>query len=295
MPENVNRCPLCEEDRSTLFDQREFRGFNVINKLCNNCGLVYQSPRMTKTELLSFYQSEYRQVYQGSQDPNNKDLAVQKARAEALVDILREFGVDNIDRFADIGSSTGLLLEEIREEFNCQVVGIEPGEVYRNYAENRGLKVYESLESVKQAGEPVFDLITMIHVVEHLPDPVNYLKKLRKNFLTPDGRILIEVPNLYAHDCFEVAHLISFSQHTLIQMMQKAGYTTLFIQPHGRPRSSLIPLYITLLARPRESMLDQNSIEKERWIRQKRRTGLAHRRVLERLFPRQAWLPEYRG
>lgn len=294
MSEKVNRCPLCEDDRSIVFDQREFRGFQVVNQLCKNCGLVYQSPRMTEAELLSFYQSEYRQVYQGSQDPSNKDLTVQKARAEALVEILREFGVDNIDRFADIGSSSGLLLEEIKEAFNSQVIGVEPGEAYRNYAENRGLKVYESLERVKQAGEPAFDLVSMIHVVEHLPNPVNYLKQLRENFLSSNGKILIEVPNLYAHDCFEVAHLISFSRHTLFQMMQKAGYTTLFIQPHGRPRSSLIPLYITLLARPRESLLDQNSIETERWIRPKRRTGMAHRRVLERLFPMQAWLPEYR-
>lgn len=294
MSEKVNRCPLCEDDRSIVFDQHEFRGFQVVNQLCKNCGLVYQSPRMTEAELLSFYQSEYRQVYQGSQDPSNKDLTVQKARAEALVEILREFGVDNIDRFADIGSSSGLLLEEIKEAFNSQVIGVEPGEAYRNYAENRGLKVYESLERVKQAGEPAFDLVSMIHVVEHLPNPVNYLKQLRENFLSSNGKILIEVPNLYAHDCFEVAHLISFSRHTLFQMMQKAGYTTLFIQPHGRPRSSLIPLYITLLARPRESLLDQNSIETERWIRPKRRTGMAHRRVLERLFPMQAWLPEYR-
>jgi 2-polyprenyl-3-methyl-5-hydroxy-6-metoxy-1,4-benzoquinol methylase len=295
MPENVNLCLLCEDDRSTVFDLREFRDIQVVNKLCKNCGLVYQSPRMNETELENFYKSEYRQVYQGSQDPSNKDLIIQKARAEALVKILREFGVDNIDSFADIGSSSGLLLEEIREEFNCQVIGIEPGEAYRDHSEKRGLKVYESLEGVKQAGEPAFDLISMIHVVEHLPDPVNYLKRLRENFLTPDGRILIEVPNLYAHDCFEVAHLISFSRHTLFQMMKKAGYTTSFMQPHGQPRSNMIPLYITSLATPSVQSPDKSEVEEEKWIRIKRRAGLTHRRIIERLFPRQAWLPEYRG
>lgn len=295
MPETVNICPLCEDDRSIVFDQREFRGFQVVNELCKNCGLVFQSPRMTEIELRNFYQSEYRQIYQGSRDPSNKDLAVQKARAKALVDILREFGVDQIDHFFDIGSSAGLFLEEIKDAFNSHVIGVEPGEAYRNYAENRGLKVYDSIERVKQAEEPSFNLISMIHVLEHLPDPVNYLKQLREGFLTSNGRIFIEVPNLYAHDCFEVAHLISFSRHTLVQILHKAGYTPLFIQPHGRPRSSLIPLYITLLARPRESLLDKNSIETERWIRPKRRTGMAHRRIIERLFPKQAWLPEYRG
>ena len=295
MPESVTRCPLCEDKRSSTFDQREFRGYQVVNKLCTNCGLVYQSPRMTESELEIFYQSEYRQVYQGSQGPSNTDLSVQKARAGALLDILREVGVDKIDRFADIGSSSGQFLEEIKEEFKCQVIGIEPGEAYRVYAENRGMKVYESLESLAEAGEPAFDLISMIHVLEHIPDPVNYLKQLRQKFLTSNGNILIEVPNLYAHDCFEVAHLISFSRHTLFQLMKKAGYTTIFLQPHGQPRSKLIPLYITLLAAPSEPAPDQSTVEEERWIRLKRRTGLAHRRIIERLFPRQAWLPEYRG
>jgi len=295
MPKTVTRCLLCESDRSTQFDQREFCGFQVVNRLCKNCGLVYQSPRMTESELEAFYQSEYRQIYQGSQGPSEKDLSIQKARAGALTDILREVEVGKIDRFADIGSSSGALQEGIKEAFNCKVIGIEPGRAYRDYAEKRGLNVYENLDSVEEAEEPAFDLISMIHVLEHIPEPVNYLNRLRKKFLTSNGRILIEVPNLYAHDCFEVAHLISFSQHTLYQVVKKAGYMTTFLRPHGQPRSNLIPLYITLIATPSESSPDQNIIEVERWVQLKRRTGLAQRRTIERLFPRQAWLPEYRG
>ena len=295
MPESITNFPLCNERKSSLFDRRDFRDHQVVNRLCRNCGLVYQSPRMTESELEIFYQSEYRRVYQGSQDPSNKDLSVQKARAGALLDILREVGVDKIDRFADIGSSSGLFLEEIKEEFKCQVIGIEPGEAYRVYAENRGMKVYESLESVEAAGEPALDLISMIHVLEHIPDPVNFLKRLRENFLTPNGRILIEVPNLYAHDCFEIAHLTSFSRHTLHEVMKKAGYSTLFLQTYGQPRSNIIPLYIILIAAPLAQESDHIKVEIERWIRLKRRAGMAHRRIIQRLFPNQAWRPEYRG
>ncbi len=60
-------------------------------------------------------------------------------------------------------------------------------------------------------------LISMFHVLEHLPDPVGYLSALRQKFLEPDGWLLIEVPNLYAHDCFEVAHLngLKITAHTM--------------------------------------------------------------------------------
>lgn len=288
-------CPLCRDGRSTLFDQREFRGHQVVNRLCRKCGLVYQSPRMTSAELNLFYQDEYRRLYQGNEEPSDRDLAVQKARAVNLVDFLRDNGVNEVERYLDIGCSSGLLLKEIREAYQCQVLGVEPGAAYRNYAQDRGLEVYESLEALKTAGYQDFDLISMIHVLEHLPDPVRYLNELREDLLSPGGRILVEVPNLYAHDCFEVAHLVSFSPHSLSQVLRQAGFKTITWLAHGTPRSMIIPLYISLLAKPGISIPSEDSVAGEKWIRLKRRTGMAQRKVMGKLFPRQAWLPEYRS
>ncbi len=295
MPETLSQCPLCKDERSTLFDQRDFRDHAVTNRLCSNCGFVYQSPRMTDDELQVFYQSEYRQIYQGDEGPNQRDIAVQKARAKSIVNLLGDYGLEQVDRFADIGSSAGSLLEEIKDEYKCQVIGIEPGEAYRHYAQSRNLIVFESLEAADAAGEREFDLIAMIHVLEHLPDPIGYLEELRNSYLSEDGTLLIEVPNLYAHDCFEVAHMTSFSRHSLVEVLKLAGYQTEHLEPHGRPRSIMIPLYISLLARPEDDGNGQTKVEIEKWVRTKRKTGLAHRRVIERLFPHQAWLPEFRG
>jgi 2-polyprenyl-3-methyl-5-hydroxy-6-metoxy-1,4-benzoquinol methylase len=243
---------------------------------------------MSEDELNSFYQKEYRQVYQGSEHPIQKDLSVQKKRSGFLIKVLQESGIENIDRHLDIGCSSGILLERVGEEFQCQVVGIEPGDAYRSYAESRGLKVYATLEDAGHGNEIPFDLITMIHVLEHLPDPVDYLNQLKTMWLTSTGLLLIEVPNLYAHDSFEVAHLTSFSQFTLIETLKKAGYTIKGLLKHGLPRSNLIPLYITLLAIPSKNLHER--INRERGIRMKRRAGIAQRRILERLLPKQAWL-----
>lgn len=49
----------------------------------------------------------------------------------------------------------------------------------------------------------------MAHVLEHLPDPVEYLVPSLKNLIDPAGWHLIEVPNLYAHDSFRPAHLVA--------------------------------------------------------------------------------------
>ncbi len=162
--------------------------------------------------------------------------------------------------------------------------GIEPGAAYREFARGKGLEVYEDLNQIAAKEEDRFDLVSMIHVLEHIPDPVGFLIRLREEFLTINARILIEVPNLYAHDCFEVAHLTSFSRETLIQVLKKAGYGTVFIERHGYPRSKLIPIYITLLAEPAEVRSDQLRIDLERWVRVKRRADFCTAGLLNGLF-----------
>ncbi len=78
----VQHCPLCGGSRSNLFDRRSFRGQEVTNRICASCGLVFQSPRMADDELAAFYEQEYRQLYQGDQEPSAKDLAVQRLRGK---------------------------------------------------------------------------------------------------------------------------------------------------------------------------------------------------------------------
>lgn len=293
MPDNLVLCPLCNLDNSSLFDQRNFRGFQVTNRLCSNCGFVYQSPRMLETELKEFYISGYRQIYQGTEEPDQKDIAVQEARSKGIINLLRDWGVEQVKRFLDIGASTGTLIENIKNEYRCDAFGIEPGSAYQAYARSREIDVFGSLDELLASGEKKFDLISMIHVLEHLPDPVKYMKDLRFEYLDDRGKILIEVPNLFAHDSFEIAHLTSFSRHTLYEVMKKAGFRTIFVETHGRPRSNMIPLYISLLAVPEVNPWEQPEIEIERLIRIKRNAGLAHRKLIEKLFPNQAWLPEY--
>ena len=295
MPELVSRCPLCGQDQFTVFDQRDFRGFEVNNVLCSNCGLVFQTPRKTTSELKDFYQDEYRIAYQGQEGPSEKDLKVQNARARNLVKLLNEMGIEIVDRYLDIGSSAGLLMEEVQKSFNCQVVGVEPGDAYREYAQDKGFLIFEELDQINKPEEKKFDLVSMIHVLEHIPDPVDYLRELRERFLTQGARLLVEVPNLFAHDCFEMAHLTSFSRETLSQILKKAGFRTIFIEMHGFPRSKLIPLYITVLAEPYNENTKHGKIGVERLVRLKRRTGFLHRRVIERLLPDYGWVPEFRA
>lgn len=296
MPEKVSSCPLCKSEQNTLFDRRLFRGLSVSNRICQTCGLVFQSPRMTDIERAAFYAAEYRQLYQGWEEPDAKDLAVQGKRAESLLAFCQACGLPGVRRYLDIGSSAGLLLQTFQQAYGCQVVGVEPGEAYREFTRQNGLDVVPSLEELKPAewahmvSLARFDLISLAHVLEHLPDPIGYLSDLREAFLEQDGWLLVEVPNLYAHDSFEVAHLVSFSAHTLRQTLSKAGFEIVALEVHGRPRSRLLPLYLTALACPAKTTAALQ-VEPEGGVRFKRWWGMTRRWVLSRFFPRLAWMP----
>jgi len=288
MPEIVTKCPLCASDRSLPFDRREFHGCLVENRICRDCGLVFQSPRMTEAETAVFYANEYRLLQEGSTTPTARNVSIQNARAALLYDFIQPV-LSSVSRHLDIGCSLGILLLRFKEAYHDQSVGVEPGEAHRMQARKAGLTVYNTLEDLEKAGEACFDLVSILHVLEHLPDPVGYLTHLRKSILDPDGWLLLEVPNLYAHDSFEVAHLYAFSPHTLHEVLRKSGLEVIKFKKHGRPNSALFPLFLTVFCRPTQQP-DTHPIRPESGVALKRRMGLFRRRILARLFPQRAWL-----
>jgi 2-polyprenyl-3-methyl-5-hydroxy-6-metoxy-1,4-benzoquinol methylase len=292
MPETVQHCPLCGASASRLFDQRTFRKHPVTNRICARCGLVYQSPRMTESELDDFYTREYRTLYQGDEGPRRRDLVIQRGRAESLLHISRPH-LGETRRHLDIGASAGVLALRFQAHLKGAAVGIEPGQAYRVYAQSQGLAVYPTLEALEAENPEAFDLVSMAHVLEHLPNPVEYLAHLRKTLMAPNGLLLIEVPNLYAHNSFEVAHMAAFSAHTLEEALHKAGFAVELLVQHGQPRSVVLPLYLTLLARPQKTPgnPEDYTVRPERRVILKRQLGFARRRLLQRLFPALAWVP----
>ena len=195
----------------------------------------------------------------------------------------------NPSQCLDIGCSAGILLNSLVKKYACNVTGVEPGLAYQNYAQKQGVTVCSSLDDLPHIQKEKFDLVSMAHVLEHISNPVDYLSNLRKSYLSSDGWILIEVPNLYYHDCFEIAHLISFSSHTLQETLKKASFEIVANKKHGLPRSDLLPLYLTFLARPLQEVSPAYQVQTEQSVSLKRKLGMFHRRVLSYLKPHQTW------
>jgi 2-polyprenyl-3-methyl-5-hydroxy-6-metoxy-1,4-benzoquinol methylase len=210
-------CPLCQSDQSQLFETAQDAGQRLEYRLCGRCGMVFQGSDWKKDELNQFYANDYRKLVEGEDQVSEKNRAIEETRARLLVDWLKAQGIDQVQRHMDIGASTGALIRRTQRSFGAQVLGVELSNSHRAFAEARGLPMLPSLEALEASGSERFDLISLIHVLEHLPDPVGSLAGLRERWLTADGAILLEVPNLFVHNSYEIAHLHAFSQHTLAE------------------------------------------------------------------------------
>lgn len=293
--ESVEKCPICGSSSKREFANQDFREYRLTYCSCNKCGLVYQSSRISETALDEFYAHEYRQIYQGDEKVNNSVLLIQNLRAENLIKFVQG-EISKPCSVLDIGCSSGVLLKQFEDEFACDIAGVEPGQRYREYAESLGVDVFSSVDILMQERKTQFDLIVLAHVLEHLPSPVSFLNNIREKLLAENGLLLIEVPNLYGHDSFELAHFITFSQRSLLNLLAKTGFKLDKVNTHGFPRSRILPLYITALFSPvtSESIDTKTNIKPEYGIMIKRKTGMFFRKVMRKILPRLAWVPNER-
>ncbi len=282
-------CLLCGSDHHHLFAKAESFGYPLVYDQCENCGLVFQSQAESQAADPEFYATTYRRIYQAHEEPTAKDLWVQSQRAQHLIKILESLGVREIHTMLDIGASAGVLLQAFHQAFACQMTGVEPGDAYRAFAEQKGIPMFPSVEALIAAGPERFDLVSLSHVLEHLPDPVGMLRQIRAELLSEDGLLLLEVPNFYAHDSYELAHLACYTPHTLREALRQAGYDPVHFERHGVPRSGILNLYLTVLARPL-GQAAPGSVRPERNVSVKRNLAMLYRRLVQKLFPHRAWL-----
>jgi 2-polyprenyl-3-methyl-5-hydroxy-6-metoxy-1,4-benzoquinol methylase len=101
----------------------------------------------------------------------------------------------NKGNLLDIGAGTGDFLT-VAKNNGWNTIGIEPNDKAKQIALSKGVKFSNDLESLP---DDYFDIITMWHVLEHVPDLENQINQL-KRLLKKEGSIVIAVPNFKSYD-----------------------------------------------------------------------------------------------
>lgn len=136
----------------------------------------------------------------------------------------------------DFGAGTGEFLNKMKS-FYWNVYGIEPNKTARDFAILKGLDLKPGLDVLDQKK---FDVISLWHVLEHLPDFEEKIQTF-KNKLKDDGILIIAVPNYDSYDAkyyrenwgaWDVPrHLWHFSRKGITEKFKENGFTLIKEKP----------------------------------------------------------------
>lgn len=142
----------------------------------------------------------------------------------------------NKGRILDIGAGTGDFLSVAKQD-GWQTIGVEPSDKAKTIAKNKGVSFVEETAELESHS---FDVITMWHVLEHVPNLDNQIKEL-KRLLKTNGTLIVAVPNFKSFDAkyygkfwaaYDVPiHFWHFSKKAIKMLFEKEGMQLVKILP----------------------------------------------------------------
>lgn len=215
-------CPGCGSLRGRLLHQ--LRGFAVVR--CHGCGLARTTPA-----------PQYEGLYDddaGFAEPYAEQERLFRGFHRQTLRLLWEAGARG--RLLDVGTATGTLLEEAAR-LGFQAEGLEPNRAAVEVARGRGRHVHQGYledDGVLPGGS--YDVVVMSHVLEHLPEPLAQLRRVR-GLLRRSGYLLVVVPHFcgllpqLAPSLWSywdpARHLWHFDAPALTRLLQGAGFRVL--------------------------------------------------------------------
>ena len=198
---------------------------------CAGCGLTRQEPVPSPEHIPDLYPAFYgTPLRQGDTIPVDRiDVPVHRHRARVIDGIRPVPG-----RLLDIGSGSGFWMEFMRRR-GWRPAGIEPApELVEYAAEVLGLPDIINTAWPTDRELPWRpDVISMFHLIEHVPDPVGTLAQAGKA-LAEDGLLVLETPNLgslamalFGKRCTQwdaPRHICLFTVRTLARCLEAAGF-----------------------------------------------------------------------
>jgi 2-polyprenyl-3-methyl-5-hydroxy-6-metoxy-1,4-benzoquinol methylase len=234
MPKYI-KCNLCGGEETIVIQKAE-ELYSVVK--CRSCGLVYVNPQPAQEELVNFYGEEYYREWTERQ--KNVRTFLWRKRLKDLVKYKEKKSEGQAPALLDVGCGNGEFLEMAKATYQIHGTEISPFAVeYVN--RNLGTKVHMGNLSELNLLPNTYDVITIWHTLEHMPDPLENLKEA-KQILKDDGLLIIEVPNMNAYierAIYRVVkrkqerffsiydrepHLFHFTPSTLKDILKRAGF-----------------------------------------------------------------------
>lgn len=208
----MNFCPIGKKSACSFNPRigavRDFPNIGV--KECAECKIVTHSEDLSSS--INYVQGSMHDWIAGYGDEPGKLSHDISRRVEQLSRFVK---FEEHSDLVDIGCGTGEMLVALRNTF--KVSGVEPEELARSKSVDLGIPMFSSLEEVPDKSR---DIATLFHVIEHIENPNNFLKEI-KRVLRNEGVLIVETPNatdalLVEYNSREFSNFTYWSHHPIL-------------------------------------------------------------------------------
>lgn len=198
---------------------------------CQNCELVYTSPRLRRDLILKSYTE--------AEDPMYVSQAEGRIRSfETCLKAVEKFKKQG--NILDVGAAAGFFLKVAKDK-GWNTYGIEPSQYLSNFGNQKyGLKIACGTIETAPKDLPAMDVVTLWDVLEHTFDPKDVLERCNR-FLKKDGYVVINYPNIgnwmarlagRKYWFILSVHLYYFVPKTIKKYLEKTGFEVVSTAPH---------------------------------------------------------------
>lgn len=197
-------------------------------------------PQPLSNKLPEYYKSEDYISHTDSQR-NLFEKAYHLVRSISLktkLKLINSFQLED-KNLLDVGCGTGDFLQTAQKN-NWTVSGIEPNAQAREIANGKTNKSVYEIDQLLKFKPNSFDVITLWHVLEHLPNLENHTAIFKK-LLKLNGRLIIAVPNHNSYDAeyykqfwaaYDVPrHLWHFNKASITNLVSKQKMEVIKVKP----------------------------------------------------------------
>lgn len=211
--------------RAQYFHERKNESMASVTNLdirqCSGCGL---------TQIIGEPVGYYREVIRS----NKVSGAMREFRLAQLSNFIKSFDLQS-RLILEVGCGAGDILEVLKQ-LNCAFFGMEFNKGFVEQLSSDGYSVFQGYPNSELLTEPnlLFDAFLSFNVLEHAPDPKDFLIGLQK-MLRPGAVGLIEVPNFDLITSknmiseFMLEHLTYFTKSTLRHTLESSGFEVLSV------------------------------------------------------------------